>query len=200
MKIITLTNQKFLKEELKKSENFSDLYFIENVEEIFNLNLDDKKFIFLNHLDTKSENIDDVKNNFKHCQLIALRNNTNNIEGCTLLKKGYKAYAHSTSNIKILEDIIFAVLNGNTWIYPELMQFLIQSVPLNDKQQNKILEKLTVKELEVFELVAQGLNNSQIAKTLDLAEVTVKKHIGSLFKKLEVKDRLSLALAFKNYK
>ncbi len=64
---------------------------------------------------------------------------------------------------------------GNTWIYPELMQFLIQSIPLNENQKNKLLDKLTIKELEVIELVAEGLNNNQIAKTLDLAEVTVKK-------------------------
>ncbi len=115
-------------------------------------------------------------------------------------KKGYKAYIHSISNIDILDSVISSVKMGNTWIYPELMQFLIQSIPLNENQKNKLLDKLTIKELEVIELVAEGLNNNQIAKTLDLAEVTVKKHISSLFKKLDVKDRLSLALTFKNFK
>lgn len=200
MKIITLTNQKFLKNELEKSEKYSDFYFIESIDEVFELNINDQKVLFINHLDSDQNNINEIKDNFSQCEMIALRNNTNNIEGCALLKKGYKAYAHSTSNINILEDIISAVLNGNTWIYPELMQFLIQSVPLNDNKQNKLLEELTIKELEVIELVAQGLNNAQIANTLDLAEVTVKKHISSLFKKLDVRDRLSLALAFKNYK
>lgn len=80
------------------------------------------------------------------------------------------------------------------------MEFLINSIPLNESNENNLLKKLSVKELEVLELVSQGLNNAKISKTLDIAEVTVKKHIGSLFKKLEVKDRLALALVFKNQK
>jgi DNA-binding NarL/FixJ family response regulator len=78
------------------------------------------------------------------------------------------------------------------------MQFLISSIPLQENNKNKLLEKVSVKELEVLELVAQGLNNHDISQTLNLAEVTVKKHVSSLLKKLNQKDRLSLALFFKN--
>ena len=85
-------------------------------------------------------------------------------------------------------------------MYPELMQFLISSVEVNDNKQNQLIDQLNTKELEVLELVSQGLSNAQIADILNIAQVTVKKHISSLFKKLDVKDRLSLALAYKNYK
>lgn len=199
MKIILFTNQDFLEKELRKSKQFLDINILKNFQEIYNLNLKEK-FIFIHHLDCESSsNIqEELKENFLDFILIALRNNTNNIEGCTILKKGYKAYAHSLSNVNILDSIIQTVQKNNTWVYPELMQFLIQSVPLNDSKQKNLLQKVTIKELEVLELVAQGLSNQEISKVLDLAEVTVKKHISSLFKKLEVKDRLSLALIFKN--
>lgn len=199
MKIILFTNQDFLEKELRKSKQFLDINILKNFQEIYNLNLKEK-FIFIHHLDCKSSaNIqEELKENFLDFILIALRNNTNNIEGCAILKKGYKAYAHSLSNVNILDSIIQTVQKNNTWVYPELMQFLIQSVPLNDSKQKNLLQKVTIKELEVLELVAQGLSNQEISKILDLAEVTVKKHISSLFKKLEVKDRLSLALIFKN--
>ncbi|MGD9553526.1 MAG: helix-turn-helix transcriptional regulator [Arcobacteraceae bacterium] len=48
-----------------------------------------------------------------------------------------------------------------------------------------------------IQLVSKGYSNAKIANELDIAEVTVKKHIGSMFEKLEVKDRLSLALILK---
>jgi DNA-binding NarL/FixJ family response regulator len=201
MKIVLLNNQNFLVNELNKSEDFKNFYNIKSFDEIYSLNLENESFILLYQLDCDEnyiENINSLKNDFENYKLIALRNNPNNIEGCALLKKGFKSYMHTMSNINILESAITAVKNGNTWIYPELMQFLIQSVPLQESEQNKLLETLSVKELEVLELVAQGLNNSQIAQTLSLAEVTIKKHISSLFKKLNVKDRLSLALFFKN--
>ena len=64
-------------------------------------------------------------------------------------------------------------------------------------RDNKNLDILTPKEMEVLNLVAKGYSNSKISKELDIAEVTVKKHIGSMFQKLDVKDRLSLALILK---
>lgn len=202
MKIIVLTKQSFLVKELNKSQKFKDLVFIKNFEDIFNLMISNKNDIFIHHFDSDENIIESyslLKENFIDLKLIAFRNNTNNIEGCSVLKKGYKSYVNSISNIKIIENVIESVQNGNVWIYPELMQFLISSVPVNDNNQNKLLENLTIKELEVLKLVGEGLSNSEISKILSFAEVTVKKYISSLFKKLDVKDRLSLALVIKNY-
>lgn len=199
MKIVLFSNQSFLVNELKKTTVYEEINYTDDISDLYDLLSDNATLLY--HLDCDADyktNINTLLNEFINLKVIALRNNTNNIEGCEVLKKGYKAYAHSLSPLVQLEDIIKAVNNGNIWMYPELMQFLISTVPLNEKTQNDFLEKISVKELEVLELVAQGLNNADIAKTLDLAEVTVKKHISSLFKKLEQKDRLSLALYYKN--
>ncbi|GGD40012.1 hypothetical protein GCM10012288_12590 [Malaciobacter pacificus] len=200
MKIIALTKYDFLENEINKSTKF-DIILIKNFEDFYDLNISNEdKILFLQHLDShESDEIYDELNQNNNCKFIALRNTTNNIEGCTLLKKGYKSYIHALSNISILESVIDTVNDGNTWVYPELMQFLINSIPINDTKKNTLFNELKVKELEVLELVAQGLTNSKIANTLDIAEVTVKKHISSLFKKLKVKDRLALALVYKNY-
>ena len=78
------------------------------------------------------------------------------------------------------------------------MQFLVAQVgTIQDNKNNKNLDILTPKEMDDLNLVANGYSNSKISKELDIAEVTVKKHIGSMFQKLDVKDRLSLALILK---
>jgi len=56
------------------------------------------------------------------------------------------------------------------------------------------LEQLTEKERKVAILVSNGLSNKEIANELGVQLVTIKKHIGHIFTKLDVKDRLSLAL------
>lgn len=201
MKIVLFTNQKFLKDEVKSSEKLNNILLVDSFLSLYDLVSNETTILY--HLDADEDFEQNSKllfEEFKNLKIIAIRNNTNNIEGCKLLKKGFKAYAHSMSNVKIIEDIVSSVNSGNTWMYPELMQFLISSIPMNDKKENELLKKISVKELEVLELVAQGYNNADIAKVLTLAEVTVKKHISSMFKKLEVKDRLSLALSFKNLK
>jgi two-component system NarL family response regulator len=50
-------------------------------------------------------------------------------------------------------------------------------------------DELSERELEVLHCVAAGQANKQIARTLSIAENTVKTHLGAIFFKLNVKDR-----------
>ena len=51
------------------------------------------------------------------------------------------------------------------------------------------LEELTQRENEILVLVAQGMSNGEIARTLFLAEQTVKTHVSRIFTKLGLRDR-----------
>ena len=54
---------------------------------------------------------------------------------------------------------------------------------------------LTPRQREVFELIVQGMSNKEIARSLQLAEGTVKIHIKALFAKLGVRRRAAVAVA-----
>jgi DNA-binding NarL/FixJ family response regulator len=56
---------------------------------------------------------------------------------------------------------------------------------------------LTAREVDVLELVSQGLRNKEIAATLDLSEATVQVHVKNILAKFHVNDRtaaISVAL------
>jgi len=53
---------------------------------------------------------------------------------------------------------------------------------------------LTERELEVLRLIAQGLNNQQIAQRLTISEKTVKTHVSNILGKLHVDDRTQAAI------
>ena len=56
-------------------------------------------------------------------------------------------------------------------------------------------EDLSARQHDVMKLIVRGLSNKEIARTLDLAEGTVKIHVAALFRKLGVQRRSAVAMA-----
>jgi DNA-binding NarL/FixJ family response regulator len=55
-------------------------------------------------------------------------------------------------------------------------------------------KKLNEREIEILELMVKGLENKKIAQQLFMSEQTIKNHITSIFKKLEVKNRTNAVI------
>jgi len=101
------------------------------------------------------------------------------------------------------ESLIRAIRNVNeglTYIHPTLADELVKEYRKNDgKAGSEELDRLTRREYEVIALIAEGLNNKEIADKLFISEKTVKNHVSSIFKKIHVNDRTQAAIfAFKH--
>ncbi len=200
MKILLYSKSNFIADELKKeSELYNNVQRVTTLSQLQNEIKKELQTVILHHIDdfpNDSSAFAEMVKSHTQLFLIGLENTPTNLQGCRLLQLGYKSYLHAVSNIGILKSAIESVIKGNMYVYPALMQFLVSQIPTS-MQENKNLDSLTPKEFEVLQLVSKGYSNAKIAKELDIAEVTVKKHIGSMFEKLDVKDRLSLALILK---
>ncbi len=64
----------------------------------------------------------------------------------------------------------------------------------SNEASEEITTRLTAREKEVLALAAKGANNKEIAEKLVLREVTVKTHLNSIFKKLNVTNRTQAVL------
>jgi DNA-binding NarL/FixJ family response regulator len=62
------------------------------------------------------------------------------------------------------------------------------------RREGRGAERLSSREVQVLRLVARGLANKQIARSLGISERTVKAHLGSVFRAIGVADRTSAAL------
>jgi DNA-binding NarL/FixJ family response regulator len=100
------------------------------------------------------------------------------------------------------EDIVAAVhkvASGQPMLSPSVTSTLIQQVTTQRSPERSLaararLDRLTERERDVALAVGRGLSNAEIAAELYLSVPTVKAHIGRLFQKLGVDNRVQIAL------
>lgn len=106
---------------------------------------------------------------------------------------GINGYVLKDSESAELKKAIFAIVEGETYIQPSLIPALNSKMIEKNEDQIK-LESLTKREMQVLKELAVGKFNRDIAKEMEISERTVKNHISSIFKKLDVTDRTQAAV------
>jgi NarL family two-component system response regulator LiaR len=94
------------------------------------------------------------------------------------------------------EDLIAAIRNvyhGKPFLHPNIARKVLEELS-HPAGSPPTPEPLTERELEVLQLVAQGLSNDEIAEKLVIGEATVRTHIGNIFNKLHLANRVQAAL------
>lgn len=134
----------------------------------------------------------------KHLRVVAASSNPNDEEAMSALDAGCSAYCHAYSDADTLQQIWEVVDTGHVWIGKSLMQRLLHGInrvamppPLQDSSWR---DALTQREIEVASLAANGASNNTIALQCQISERTVKAHLSAVFAKLNISDRLQLAL------
>ncbi|MFE2068119.1 response regulator [Streptomyces sp. NPDC059467] len=99
----------------------------------------------------------------------------------------------------VLGDAIRAVACGDAVLTPRVTRGLVdrfaQIAPWpHDEDAGKRFAQLTLREQEVFHLIASGLTNAEIADRLRLTEATVKTHITRILAKLQLRDRVQVVI------
>jgi len=111
---------------------------------------------------------------------------------------GVDGYLLKNSSSSELLTAINAVMNDEGYIQPDLIPALNSRLVSRNDNKEKI-DSLTKREHEVLKLVAQGMFNKEIGEQMGISERTVKNHISSIFKKIDVADRTQAAVfAIKN--
>jgi len=107
------------------------------------------------------------------------------------LDAGADACCMATTSGSRLVQAIKAVAAGATWLDPEISQILLHPVR---RRPAAAVAHLSPRELEILRLLTDGYTNEEIAERLACAPATVKTHLLHLFRKLEVRDRVSAAV------
>jgi NarL family two-component system response regulator YdfI len=106
------------------------------------------------------------------------------------LRVGVHAVLPRSATTDEIVAAIVAAAAGLVVLNSDVLEFLLSSAPTHNRQLSPApIQTLTVREIEVLDLLAEGQGNKAIAKRLGISEHTVKFHISSIFTKLNAQSR-----------
>ena len=112
------------------------------------------------------------------------------------VKNGASGYLLKDSSIDEVAQAVRVVADGQSLISPSMAIKLLDEFKQMSRADRSAVPspRLTERELEVLRLVAQGLNNREIAKQLFISENTVKNHVRNLLEKLQLHSRMEAVM------
>jgi len=129
---------------------------------------------------------------------LMMKANNNEASIFKALKGGAKGYLSKDVSISDLIKAIKAVHTGELWVERKLMaRFFDREAIADSKEEGRAgrpKKVLTPREKEVLCILTTGCTNKEIAQALFISEKTVKSHLNSIFKKLNVTRRLQAIL------
>jgi DNA-binding NarL/FixJ family response regulator len=126
---------------------------------------------------------------FPEVRVLVLTTYDNDADILRAIEAGAAGYLLKDTPVAALTEAIRAAARGETVLAPLVAARLVNRV------RAPAVDQLTPREVEVLSLVARGLSNVEIGRTLFIGEATVKTHLLRTFAKLGVNDRTAAVTA-----
>jgi DNA-binding NarL/FixJ family response regulator len=112
--------------------------------------------------------------------------------------KGYLAHTAKGNEVRLAIEI---VQDGSAWAPRKVLANLLELSSAEERRAGTVNEpKFTKREAQVLKLLVEGHPNRVIAEELGIDLATVKKHVGTLMRKVGVKNRIALSVQVVNQK
>jgi two-component system response regulator NreC len=110
----------------------------------------------------------------------------------SMIRLGAKGYIVKTATADELETAIQTVRRGESYLFPSAATALVEEYLHRVSEEKDEYERLTEREKEVLELVAEGRTNREIADQLIISIKTVLRHRTNIMEKLDFHNRTEL--------
>jgi DNA-binding NarL/FixJ family response regulator len=131
-----------------------------------------------------------LSQSFTDVPILVLSGGASPQEVQAVLQAGARGFLPKTATPEQFNHTIHMLLAGGTSVPAEML------LPASGQADGAPawLAALTPRESDVLRAVARGLSNKEIARELDLAEVTIKLHLSAIFRKMGVRSRTEAAM------
>ncbi len=111
-----------------------------------------------------------------------------------VLRAGALSYLLKDVSVDVLADAIRKAARGEAVLHPRVAARVIKDLQGRRHDQLNPFTELTERELEVLQLIASGMSNTEIAAQLILSEKMVKGHVSNILGKLQIADQTQAAV------
>lgn len=113
------------------------------------------------------------------------------------LANGAHGYVWKGSDNEEIARALSAVLSGTIYV-PSFLAGACEDDAGEDEGPHIDLSRFTPRQADVLTLLAKGMSNKEIARSLDLAESTVKIHVAAIFRELGARNRTQAVVLAQN--
>ena len=131
-----------------------------------------------------------IRDELPETEVLALTSVLENASVVEAIRAGAIGYLLKDAHVAELRTAIKSAATGQVHLSPQASHYFLDIV-----RRPESPEHLTPREIDVLRLLAQGHSNKEIARTLYLAEETVKFHVRHILAKLGVQSRAQAILA-----
>jgi two-component system invasion response regulator UvrY len=126
-------------------------------------------------------------------RVLAVSMHSNTLLIKQMLTNGANGYVSKTSSFEEMSNAIQTVANGQRYISDDIKE-LITAQMINPELQSAAakINQLTKREMEIVEMLKEGLSSKEIAERLFISNRTVEVHRYNIFRKLGVTNIVSL--------
>lgn len=110
------------------------------------------------------------------------------------IRAGALSYVLKDVSSGELIEIVRKAARGEAVMHPHVAARVMEELRGGPRAQTPFSSDLSERELETLRLIAEGLNNAEIAERLVISEHTVKRHVSNILSKLHLADRTQAAV------
>lgn len=135
-----------------------------------------------------------IRTEFPGTQVVVLTTFDDDDSLFPALRAGARGYLTKDAGGDEIVRAVQAVLSGEAGLSPAIQRRLLEQVtegplPRVGSDVLELPDGMTPREAEVLVLIADGMSNAEIARSLHISQATVKSHINNLFAKAGLRDR-----------
>ena len=142
-----------------------------------------------------------LRNNYPDIPVVIISAEENKSVVLQAVTYGAVGFITKSSDSSQIAEALQQIMNGQVYLPPDVIRSSTEPRQRDQKNMDidpKLIASLSRRQLLVFERMAKGESNKQIAYELNIAETTVKSHVSAILHRLKVHNRIQAVLCASN--